>query len=472
MIPPESIRDSLGSLIGWLETWRDANGAYPGFVVHRFENKRMDAVHDTAWTQSAMIRGYGNLFRKSREDRWGKAMVLAADLLASRYDPQTGKLSHTGHENERFHSLGSCALGVCALLSVADLVDTDRRGKYIHIAVDHVQRYWLDGLWVEGEGAFKFSETDLYSPREHRYVVNFNTMAAEALLAIYEVTGKQEFKDRALRVGQWLIERWSETQAVNERILAGRATTVDDPTSIWMAPGGFAYQFTESNRTPDNYVVLYAGLSLRGLHALYRATRDQRFAQMIHAQSQFILAMRDPDTRLFYHAARQGRIEKNPQFIAGAGMVLTGLLEVMPLVGTQALPEDTVRSILRRAHGNGSIPGFIGKNDTGHSHRDGGGVVWEDVAASMNWNAQWFEFLTRLVEHPAQIDVKPCTQTVQIATRRFIYRDAPATAGILSWWPPKSAGLHLYAKTWPRAWLSLYPAALYGRLRSRLRRSP
>ncbi len=107
MIEQEKTVCALGKLIGWLETWRDAQGAYNGFVVHRTEAKRMGRVHDTAWTQSAMIRGYGNLYRKSREARWGDAMTLAADLLASRYDPKSGKILYTGHEDDRFHSLVS-----------------------------------------------------------------------------------------------------------------------------------------------------------------------------------------------------------------------------------------------------------------------------------------------------------------------------------------------------------------------------
>ena len=31
------------------------------------------------WTQAAMIRGYGNLYRHSLEPRWGKAMTDAAE---------------------------------------------------------------------------------------------------------------------------------------------------------------------------------------------------------------------------------------------------------------------------------------------------------------------------------------------------------------------------------------------------------
>lgn len=457
---------ALGALIGWLETWRDDRGAYNGFVVHRTEGKRMGRVHDTAWTQSAMVRGYGNLYRASGEQRWSDAMVRAADLLASRYDPKTGRLHYTGHEDDRFQSLVSCALGVCALLTVADLVDDTRRKRYTALSADHARRYWFDVLWVETEGAFKFSETDFYSPGEDRFVVNFNAMAAEALLAIHAATGQSEFRDRALAVGAWLLARWDETQAANEALLAGQVTVADDPDSDWMAPGGFSYQFTSTNRTPDNYVTLYQGLSLRGFQALYEATGDPRYAELIRAQGAYILAMRDPETRLFYHTARGGKVEKNPQFIAGAGMTLLGLHEVAPLLGDAAAASDTVASVLNSAYRNGSYPGFIGKNDTGHAKRNSGGVVWEDVVASANWNAQWFEYLTRLVDDPANVDVAPCAETVRIVNPRFVYVDTPSTITIASWSPTRSLGLYRYVKSKPGTWLSVYPVGIYARLRT------
>jgi hypothetical protein len=471
VIEQRIILNALGNLMGWLETWRDENGAYNGFVVHRTEAKRMGRVHDTAWTQSAMIRGYGNLYRKSREQRWGNAMKQSSDLFAKRYDPQTGRIRYTGHEDDRFQSLVSCALGVCAILSITDLVDEKRRAAYTRLAADHARRYWFDVLWVEDEGAFKFTEIDYWSPHEDRFVVNFNAMAAEALLAIYSALGETVFRDRAIRVGQWLIDRWNETQSINQGILDGHSTVADDPSSHWMAPGGLSYQFTKTCRTPDNYVTIYTGLSLRGFWTLYQATKDERFAEIIREQSQYVLAMRDPKTRLFYHTALRGKIEKNPLFIAGTGMTLLGLHEAQELIGDCAVPDDTIESILNRAHPNGCYPNFSGMNDKGRPRRNGGGLVWEDVAATINWNAQWFEYLTRLVDDPTQINVTTCEKTVRIATKRFIYVDAPATVKIASWWPPRSWGLYLYTKKRSKAWLAIYPVRLYGRIRKILHRA-
>ncbi len=324
MIDQETIRGALGGLIGWLETWRDESGAYNGFVVHRTETKRMGRVHDTAWTQSAMIRGYANLYRRGGDPRWLKAMTEAADLLVSRYDPETGRIRNTGHEDDRFQSLVSCALAIRALLSVYDLLDEKRKGRYLRLAIDHVRHYWLDSLWVESEGAFKVSGTDFYSPGEDRFIVNFNMVAVEALLLLHLLTDDPLYHDIMLRIGEWLLARWEQSHKYNDTILEGRTTVAGDPRSEWMAPGGMPYQFTGSQRDPDNYVTLYTGLSLGGFLCLGAITKDERFDEIARAQSEYILAMRDPDTRLFYHTTKTGRVEKNPQFIAGAGMALDG----------------------------------------------------------------------------------------------------------------------------------------------------
>lgn len=469
MAQQETIVKALGGLMGWMETWRDDSGAYNGFVIHRTETKRMWRVHDTAWTQSAIIRGYGNLYRKNPKLSWYESMVKSADLFAGNYDSESGRIYHTGHEDERFQSLVSCALGICALMSIIDLVDETRRDLYVRMASDHIKRYWLAVLWIEQEGAFKFSETDFYSLTEDRFVVNFNLMAAEALLAVYNITGETAFREKALAVGNWAIARWNQNQRFNERLLKGKTTVSDTPSSDWMADGGFSYQFTQSQGEHDNYVVLYNGLSLRGFNALFKETKDERYAEIIRIQSSYLLAMRNPETHLFFHTTKKGIIEKNPQFISGAGMLLVGLYEVMPLLGDTAILEDTIDSILSMAHINGSFPCFIGKNDTGLHRRDKGGVVWEDTVASMNWNAQFFEYLTCLIDDPAQIEVTENQKNVCVLTKRFLYRDTPKYVQILSWWPLRSWGIFVYTKKKATAWFSISPITIYSRFRSGLR---
>jgi len=468
MIDQDRLLAALGRLIGWLETWRTPEGAYNGFVVHRYEQKRMFRIHDTPWTQAAMIRGYFNLASRSPDARWRDAMLRAADLQADRLDPGTAVYRYAGHENDRFRSLVHCALANCALMTVLPLVDSERRERYVETVRANTDRYILAALWVEEEGAFKFSEVDHYSPGEDRFVVNFNTMAAENLLRLADATGESRYRDCALRVGEWLIARWQDHRRQEQAGPAGRESGAADAGPA-APPGGLAYQYSRTRREPDDCVVVYTGLALRGIRALYDATSREEYGEMLRGAASFLLAMRDSETHLFYHTTRRGRIVPYPQFIAGAGMTLLGLLDAEPLVGDAAVPADTVEAILGRAYANGSVPSFHGKN----LNRRGGarGVVWEDAVASANWNAQWFEYLARLVADPASVRVSAPSAAGR-AGRWFCYRDGPRSVGIVSWWPPASACVYYARKRWSLAPVCLRvqaAKALVGRGLRRLR---
>lgn len=458
------LKEKLEHLISWLESYRNNDGEYYGFVIHRTEAKRMRRIHDTAWTQAAMVRGYSNLYRKSKEDRWYKSMISAADKIINNYDNNTGKILHTGHEDERFQSLVHCALALCALLDIIDLIDDSRKIKYINVSVEHVNKYWLEKLWVKNEGAFKFSEIDFYSKTEDRFVVNFNTMATEALIKLGEITKCDMYIERALDVGKWIISKWDSVVEYNNKLNNSQITSGENLNSDLMPLGGFPYQFTQNYKQPDNYITLYTGLSLRGIYALYRITQNPKFAEIIFAQSNFLLNMRDSETKLFYHTTSKGKIVKYPLFVSGAGMTLLGLHEVMPLIGTKALAEDTLKYILNCAYANGSYPSFMGKN---LFRKNGKSItVWEDVVATTNWNAQLFEYLTRLIENPSTINSVKLSGKVIIFKKNFFYADLKSTVIIISWWPLKSAGFYVYKKKASSAYVSIYPLEVYGKIRA------
>jgi len=283
MIDQDRLLAALGRLIGWLETWRTPEGAYHGFVVHRYEQKRMFRIHDTPWTQAAMIRGYFNLASRSAGDAaapWRDAMLLAADLQAARLDPGTADYRYAGHENDRFRSLVHCALANCALMTVLPLVDDERRRRYLDVVRANTDRYILGRLWVEEEGAFRFSDVDYYSPGEDRFVVNFNTMAAENLLRLADATGESRYRDYGVRVGEWLIARWQDHCRQEQKGPAAEAAGADD-AGLAAPPGGLAYQYSRTRREPDDCVAIYTGLALRGVRALYDATARGEFGEML-----------------------------------------------------------------------------------------------------------------------------------------------------------------------------------------------
>jgi len=447
---------ALGKLMAWLETWKTKEGGYNGFVIHRFETKRMRHIHDTAWTQAAIIRGYANLYRKSPEDRWYSALKEAADLQLNRYDKSTGKYDFAGHEDDRYCSLVHCALANCALLDSAPLLDKKRQNQYIEAVCGNVERYWMPDLWVEQEGAFRFSQIDYQSLNEHRFVINFNTMAAECLLKLYHITGKALYEKTALHVGEWLLGKSEHARKFYKDKKKGTLEKNQAPQ------GGLPYQYTPTQQNPDNCVCLYAGLALRGIAELYRHTKNEEYARIAKETMGFLITMRDPQTRLFYHTTNQDEIERYPQFIAGAGMALVGLDEAAHATGEICPIADTVVSILGSQYPNGSIPSFIGKNTSGK--RIGNGVVWEDVATGPNWNAQIFEYLTRIVDDPSKIRSSVSVKSNIKAGKRFIYFDNAQLSLIFSWWPMRSMGVYLMAKKADKG-VALYPVGIYGALR-------
>ena len=149
-------------------------------------------------------------------------------------------------------------------------------------------------------------------------------------------------------------------------------------------------------------------------------------------------------------------------------MILTGLHEAMFLVGEQCLAEDTVEKILARVYPNRSFPTFIGMRRSRKPTYTK--EVWEDVVAGVNWNAQLFEYLTRIVDEPSAICVTRPVSSNQIGCRRFFYLDTRRSVAIVSWWPPRSLGVYIMGKLSARAWFSFNPCQVLGAIKSRIRK--
>jgi len=424
--------EAAARLFAWMQTWRTPSGAYNGFVVHRFRNKRMRATHDTAWTQAAMIRGAANWFERSGGAFWHDRMIEAADLQCRNLEPESGRFIHAGHEDERFCSLVHCALADIALLHAARLVETGRAERYIETARKNLDRYCLGSLWVEKEGAFRFSEVDHWSPGEDRFVVNFNTVGAQALLACSEATGEPRYREHALRIAEWLIARWKFSREFDR---ARDANPPALPEGIpRAAPGGLAYQFTPSRPEPDNRVLIYGGLALRGLASLHQHSRDPVLGKLISETVGYTLAMQDPDSGLFYHTTDGNSVVRWPQFVAGCGMIFAGLLESRRALREPWEWSSAERAVLQRQYPNGSFPGFEGKGRPGWSR-----PTWEDGVATPSWNAQMFEYLTLVTDPP---DPLPPPRSHRMLTRGFLYVDTPDSVHIASWLPLDFSSLY------------------------------
>lgn len=245
------ISEALSKQISWLETWKTKEGGYNGYVVHRFDLKRMFKLHDTPWAQGPIIEGYLNLYQRTKDKKWLQAALQSADLQCKRLH-KAGKYIYAGFEDDRFSSLIHNSLANCALLDLAKGLinegNDEKAWKYLKTVKENIDKYIIGVLWDNEFGAFKFSEIDYYTPNVIRFVVNMNSVAAESLIKLSSLTGEEQYQHYAVRVGQWML-----TEQIN-------SSNLED--------GGINY----SQLQPRILISIYTALAMRGLDDLYHLT--------------------------------------------------------------------------------------------------------------------------------------------------------------------------------------------------------
>jgi len=143
--------ERLGTLWNYLLSWVAPDGGVHGPVVHRGDLKRMFAIHDTAWTQQAVIAGLLCLYRRSGADYWLTWALRLADAQCARQEAD-GRFRWAGHEDDRFSSLVHNVLADCALLdSVAVLregSDARRCQRYLTVVEKNLDDYVIGLLLI------------------------------------------------------------------------------------------------------------------------------------------------------------------------------------------------------------------------------------------------------------------------------------------------------------------------------------
>lgn len=388
------ISEALSKQIHWLLTWKTKNGAYNGYVVHRYDLKRMLKIHDTPWSQAPIINGYLNLYQKTKDEMWLQEAIQAANLQCERLN-KTGKYIYAGFEDDRFSSLVHNSLANCALLNLVKvLIDEgteEDAQKYMNIVKKNIDMYIIGVLWEDKFGAFKFSEIDYYTPDVTRFVVNMNSAAVESLIKLSILTGEKKYQDYANRVGEWML-----TEQIKSSDLEN---------------GGIKY----SQAQPRVLISIYTALAMSGIDDLYYLTKNNRYIEMMEDAAKHLINLIDPETKLFYHAIVNGKLVKYPQFIAGAGIILKALDDAERLTGEKFDYQDSLNTILKKQLPNGGFPNFIGYRNK----KIGENEVWEDIVSVMGWNAHMFEFLTKIVHK--DFLYKPAKVKISCFTTKYYY---------------------------------------------------
>lgn len=413
---------SLGRLWRYLESWTHGDGGVLGPVVHRCDLKRTFAIHDTPWTQAPIIRGLLELYRAGGDGYWLDRAVKLGDAQVDRIWDD-GSFRWAGHEDDRFSSLVHNALADRALIDLAQALkqhDPARASLYLETAQRNLAGYLLDRLWDDRIGGMRM-DARKNLPGAGRFVVNMNSVAADAMLAWDRCAETECFSAAAERIGPRLLE-------------------LRKATGPWR--GAFAYSHTQ----PDVHICLYTALALTGLPALFERTGDRRYASAASAAADHLWSLRDRQSGLWCHMANAGTVHRGPIFIAGAGMIASALLDIRGLTGRETKLDNIARAMLRHQHPHGGIANFA-DYDSPDNLRPGGAHLpcWEDRLPTPNWNAWAFYFLARM-SRPPRPDELPAPSCGAEASKRYVWFESPRVLAVASWRPIKSVFAGLYCK--------------------------
>lgn len=415
--------DRLEALWNWLSSWIAPDGGLNGPVVHRGDLKRLVAIHDTPWTQSAVIDGLLHLYRRTGKDYWLRSAIRLGDAQCMRQESD-GRFRWAGHEDDRFSSLVHNALADCSLLHLADVLrdrsDSVRRNRYLAAAERNLRQYVIGKLYRPRLSGFAMNPIDYYAHQD-RFIINMNSVAVEALIKL----------DRQRETGRHL----QLVLTVGERIRS--LQSIDGPCK-----GGLPY----SDLRIDEHISLYTGLSLRGLPGLAEVTGNPAWVEVARCVVKFLECMKDPDTLLWYHRVDSGGVDRFPIFVAGAGMICNGILDAAQLTGSAVDVNDLAARLLRFQYPHGPIRNFIGYDHPDNRRSRGSGVeCWEDAYPTPNWNAQAFHFLCRVLP-PPEPPRRPKGRRGGAWSRRYIYMETPRISAVVGMWPPGRSMAAFYVK--------------------------
>jgi hypothetical protein len=419
--------DRLAALWSWLASWIGSDGGVNGPVVHRSDLKRLGAIHDTPWTQAAVIDGLLHLYRRTGQAYWLTNAVRLGDAQCARQESD-GRFRWAGHEDDRFSSLVHNALADCALLHLASALrddgDSVRRDRYLAVAERNLEQYVIGALYRPRLGGFAMNPIDYYAGRD-RFIVNMNSVAIEALIKLD-------------------VQRQTDRHGALVRVAGDRIRALQCRDGAWA--GGLPY----SDLDPDEHIPIYTGLALRGLATLAETTGDPVWREVVGRAAEFLDRATDPDSRLWYHRVRRDRVFRFPIFVAGAGVICDGLLDAAQSTGRTLDTRDLAARLLRFQHRHGAIRNFIGYDHPDNGRARGKGTTcWEDVYPTANWNAQAFRFLCRVLP-PPEPPRRLRGGRMITWSRRYLYLENARVSAVIGMGPPRSRLASVYVKPWRR----------------------
>lgn len=440
----KSIDTSTAKMYKWLKTWENEEGAFNGWVVHRYDLKRLKYIHDTPWAQASIINAFINLYNTTKDQKFYSDAEKAVRLQISRLDSNTGMFNNAGFEDDRFSSLVHNSLADCAILNFYNCCNNDELKKQILQCVKvNINKYFIEDLWNDQVGAFKFSHIDYYSTEKDRFVANMNSIAVEAMIKYYKIVKDVSILKYINRIGKFLSNQINFSNCI-------------------ITNGAIPY----SSEINDYYINIYTALTLRGINQLYLFSNNSIYKKIAITASQQLYSY--SDGKFFYHAIVHNQEEKYPLFIAGSGMILNALYDCNKLYNLNYNLTSFIKNVLSYQHPIGGVQSFkyYNSKDNHRKKFNDKTEVWEDVAPGVPWNAHLFEFLSKIVSNEiiSEINHVKIKRTLKIKYN-YLYYEGVNRFIIISIYPLRSFNIIYIKKSNNISKISFSLKEIYKKLR-------
>ena len=393
-------------LDAWLDTMRTPEG-YGGPVAHWWQ----DCLHFTGagldWRYEGIILGYLNLYERTGERRWlAKARRAGDDLLR-------GQLASGNYRNSSFElnpytggtpHEAACDLALLCLAGVLRKLGESAWEGYLLAAEHNLREYHVGRLWKdEIQGFGNSADNPAFTPNKSATIV-------EALFALAELQGDEE-----------LLERYALPTL---RTILGHQIE---------APGqrldGAIDQNSLAGRMGHRYFPLYNARCIPSLLKGYEYTGDERYRDAAWRAMSFIQRTRHPDGSFPQVVYRNGKINRYPMWIAGAGDLLRAM-RLASISGMAVSEEDTLRWMLLGQDETGGVRTAFGFSAQVNQRTCGEAPEFRDLLPVCGWVDKAFRFLTSSIQGDVELP-DTTTATTKLGClfqgRRAEYREDPTS---------------------------------------------
>lgn len=359
-------------LEAWLETMRGPDG-YGGPVVHWWQDNLLYTGPGLDWRYEGIILGYLKLYRNTGDERWlDKARRAGMDLLQGQLP--SGNFRHSCFEANPGTG-GNPHEAACdiALLFLARVLRERRDPMWETIAEAARRNLWgyiLPALWDEEARRFR------NLPADPTFVPNKAATIAEALLAWTNLTGERDV------VNRYVVPSL-------DAIVEAQVQAPDSPLD------GAIDQGVLGPKGTGRYFPFYIARCIPALLLGYEGTGREAYRDAAFRAMAFILRFRLPDGSFPQVVYRNGRVNRYPQWIAGAGDILRAM-EWARRYGMDVCPEPTQLWLLRGLQLHGGIATAHGFGGIDGQHPSGRPDA-RDLLPVCGWADKAFRYLTGLL---------------------------------------------------------------------------